>query len=66
MSPMRAVLFLLVLTATAWAQQVTPQPKVGSCPAGYRESGGYYPPLRSDAPAAISKGDVTTRRREER
>jgi hypothetical protein len=37
-----AVFIALILTAAA---QPTPQPKVGACPSGYRESGGYCAPM---------------------
>jgi hypothetical protein len=40
------------LTAGA---QPTPQPKVGACPSGYRESGGYCAPTSERAPIAIPK-----------
>jgi hypothetical protein len=36
--------------------QPLPQPKVGQCPSGYTESGGYCTPMRRDAPAAVPKG----------
>jgi len=33
-----------------------PQPKVGTCPAGYSQSGSFCAPMRRDAPAAVPKG----------
>jgi hypothetical protein len=33
----------------------TPQPKVGSCPSGYRDSGGYCSPTSDRAPVAVPK-----------
>jgi hypothetical protein len=32
-----------------------PQPKVGQCPSGYRESGGYCAPTGERAPVAVPK-----------
>jgi hypothetical protein len=32
-----------------------PQPKVGQCSGGYRESGGYCLPMNDKAPAAMPK-----------
>jgi len=52
---MRTVLVLLASLATATAQPL-PQPKVGTCPAGYSQSGGFCAPMRKDSPAAIPKG----------
>ncbi len=46
------VLAILVMSADA---QPLPQPKVGQCPSGYRESGGYCAPMSARAPAAIPK-----------
>jgi hypothetical protein len=43
------------LLTTATLAQPLPQPKVGSCPSGYRESGGYCSPMTRDAPAAVVK-----------
>jgi hypothetical protein len=37
------------LIATAHAQPL-PQKKVGSCPSGYAQSGGFCAPMRRDAP----------------
>jgi hypothetical protein len=53
MKSLLATLVLIVTTTTALAQQ--PLPKVGSCPSGYRESGGYCAPMSDRAPAAIVK-----------
>jgi hypothetical protein len=47
---------LLALAAPALAQTALPMPKVGSCPSGFRESGGYCAPMTDRAPAAIPKG----------
>jgi hypothetical protein len=44
---------LLVLITPAVAQQ--PVPKVGSCPSGYHQSGGYCAPMSANAPVAIVK-----------
>jgi hypothetical protein len=35
--------------------QPLPQPKVGQCPSGYRESGGYCAPTSDKAPVAVPK-----------
>jgi hypothetical protein len=43
-----------VLHSVAFAQP-TPQPKVGQCPSGYRDSGGYCAPTSDRAPAAVPK-----------
>jgi hypothetical protein len=51
---MRTVFILLASLAIAAAQPL-PQPKVGSCPSGYMQSGGYCAPMRRDAPVAIPK-----------
>jgi hypothetical protein len=52
-----ALLFAAVWFATVSlaAAQPMPQPKIGSCPSGYYESGGYCAPMKRDAPAAIPK-----------
>jgi ABC-type Fe3+-siderophore transport system permease subunit len=42
------------LLTTANAEPL-PQPKVGQCPAGYRESGGYCASMSDKAPIAIPK-----------
>jgi len=47
-----AALLLLASAATALAQPL-PQPKVGSCPSGYSQSGSFCAPVRKDSPAAI-------------
>lgn len=52
---MPTVFVLLASLTTAWAQPL-PVPKVGSCPSGYSERGGFCAPMRRDAPAAIPKG----------
>ena len=46
--------FLLVNLVSALAEPL-PQPKIGQCPSGYRESGGYCVPMNDKAPAAMSK-----------
>jgi hypothetical protein len=53
MRSLLASLVLMMCTTTALAQQ--PVPKVGQCPSGYRESGGYCAPMSDKAPAAIIK-----------
>jgi hypothetical protein len=50
------ILIILLASITAASAQPLPQPKVGSCPSGYHESGGFCAPMRRDAPAAIPKG----------
>lgn len=52
---MRILIILLASLALALAAPL-PQPKVGQCPSGYAQSGGYCAPMRTDAPAAIPKG----------
>ena len=52
---MRAIIILLALIAVAHAEAL-PKKKVGTCPAGYSQSGGFCNPIWSDAPAAIPKG----------
>jgi hypothetical protein len=54
-APLLTILLLLGLIATAQAAPL-PQSKVGQCPSGYAQSGGFCAPMRSDAPAAIPKG----------
>jgi hypothetical protein len=44
--------FFLVLPAAA---EPLPQPKVGQCPSGYTESGGYCAPTSDRALAAVPK-----------
>lgn len=48
--PMTRTLLIIFLTGIAHAEPL-PVPKHGTCPSGYRESGGYWP----DASAAIPK-----------
>jgi hypothetical protein len=44
------------MTVPAAAQQ--PIPKVGACPSGYRDSGGYCAPLSDrSAPAIVKQGN---------
>jgi hypothetical protein len=52
---MRILVILLASLALAHAAPL-PQPKVGQCPSGYAQSGGFCAPMRSDAPAAVPKG----------
>jgi hypothetical protein len=51
----RALVLALLLPAVASAQPL-PQPKVGQCPSGYRDSGGYCAPMNDRAPVAVPKG----------
>ena len=51
---MRTLIILLASVALAHAAPL-PQPKVGSRPSGYSQSGAFCNPMRSDAPAAIPK-----------
>ena len=46
---MKALLAIVVILAAL------PVPKVGSCPAGYTESGGYCAPMRAGERPAIPK-----------
>jgi hypothetical protein len=55
MRPVVLLLTLLASTTTAGAQAL-PQPKIGSCPSGYMQSGSFCAPMRKDSPAAIPKG----------
>jgi hypothetical protein len=50
-----ATVLAVLLAASAASAQPLPQPKVGQCPAGYRESGGYCAPTSERAPVAIQK-----------
>jgi hypothetical protein len=45
---------MLITTAAAGAEPL-PQTKVGTCPSGYRESGGYCAPLNDRARSAVPK-----------
>jgi hypothetical protein len=47
--------------AVASAQPV-PHPKVGQCPAGYRESAGYCAPTSDRAPTAVPKTGSLSKR----
>ena len=40
---------------TATYTEPLPQPEVGQCPSGYRESGGYCAPMNDRAPAVVPK-----------
>jgi hypothetical protein len=44
---------VFVASITTVHAQPLPQPKVGQCPSGYTQSGGYCAPMRRDAPAAV-------------
>ena len=48
------VILLLLLAGPAWAEPM-PVPKVGQCPSGYRESGGYCAPMPGTARNAVPK-----------
>jgi hypothetical protein len=55
----RVAMFTVIMLAmnaiyTVSAQPL-PQPKVGQCPSGYRESGGYCAPTSDRAPNAVPK-----------
>jgi len=50
-----ALLIVVALTPALALAQPLPQPKVGQCPSGYRESGGYCAPTSERAPAAVPK-----------
>ena len=49
------VLLFNVLALTTVHAKPLPQVKTGSCPAGYRESGGYCAPTSDRAPVAVPK-----------
>jgi hypothetical protein len=53
--PWLFVAFMLA-TVEPVVGQALPQPKIGSCPSGYYESGEFCAPMKRDAPAAIPKG----------
>jgi hypothetical protein len=46
---------LLIMLPSLAVAQAQPLPKIGSCPSGYRDSGGYCAPMTRDAPQAIVK-----------
>lgn len=50
----RALLILLVAVTSASAAPL-PQPKVGQCPAGYYQSGGYCAPMTRNSPDAVAE-----------
>jgi hypothetical protein len=51
-----ATIALITLTLLGHVRaEPMPQPKVGRCPSGYRESGGYCAPTSDRAPAAVPK-----------
>ena len=50
-----ALLIVVALTPALALAQPLPQPKVGQCPSGYRESGGYCAPT-SDRAAIPKRG----------
>jgi hypothetical protein len=45
----------MAISPAVAAAQPLPQPKVGQCPSGYRESGGYGAPTSDRAPNAVPK-----------
>jgi hypothetical protein len=49
-----AAVVIGALVAPALAQSM-PLPKIGQCPSGYRESGGYCAPMNDRAQPAIPK-----------
>jgi hypothetical protein len=53
----RSMVIISLLTAlvTETLAEPLPQPKVGTCPAGYRDSGGYCAPISLRSPVAIRK-----------
>jgi hypothetical protein len=51
---MRTLIILLASIALAHAAPL-PQKKVGSCPSGYAQSGGFCAPTSDRAPAAVPK-----------
>jgi hypothetical protein len=54
MTRVTMIIIVLLMITNAVAQPL-PQPKVGSCPSGYRESGGYCARMNDRAPAAVPK-----------
>ncbi len=50
------VFLLFVLTLVGARPAAYPVPKMGSCPSGFRESGGYCAPLTPLSPNAVPKG----------
>jgi hypothetical protein len=50
-----AIVIALVATVTTATAQPNALIKVGSCPSGYRESGGYCSPMSGNAPVAVPK-----------
>ena len=55
MTRVTMVIVIGLLLITNAVAQPLPQPKVGTCPSGYRESGGYCAPTSSRSPAAVPK-----------
>jgi hypothetical protein len=56
MMALLAAIALITLTLLGVVRaEPMPQPKVGQCPSGYRESGGYCAPTSDRAPAAVPK-----------
>jgi len=53
--PAIVLLAATALPAVAFAQVATPLPKVGQCPSGYTQSGGYCSPTSDRAPVAVPK-----------
>ena len=52
---MRAIIILLALIAVAHAEAL-PKKKVGTCPAGYSQPGGFCARMRPDAPRCHPEG----------
>jgi hypothetical protein len=48
-------IIIAIATAGPALAQPLPQPKVGTCPSGYRESGGFCSPTSPRSPDAIPK-----------
>jgi hypothetical protein len=53
MITIRTIAIAMVIAPAVAAAQPLPQPKVGQCPSGYRESGGYCAPTSDRAPNAV-------------
>jgi hypothetical protein len=55
MITIRTIAIAMAIAPAVAAAQPLPQPKVGQCPSGYRESGGYCAPTSNRAPNAVPK-----------
>jgi hypothetical protein len=53
MITIRTIAIAMAIAPAVAAAQPLPQPKVGQCPSGYRESGGYCAPTSDRAPNAV-------------